>query len=121
MARHAGFAAVASINEETANKILATYFVQVQGPYFVPLPQTVPVGADTVTFAGIIQMDTPTIELHPDPNDLVTTHFSFRTIMKAQVNNNPMRQWTIQFNVTAKTRLIAQVVNSRVVLGVNDP
>ena len=40
MARHGGFAAAATVTEDTVNKVIATYFQQVQGPYFFPYAQT---------------------------------------------------------------------------------
>ena len=116
MARHAGFAAVASVDEDTVNKILATYFRQVQGPYFLPMPTTLGAGASAVTFAGVVGLDPPTVELHANPANLITTHFVFRTTLKAQPAGGTMQTWTLQLSGTGTTVLVTQIVNNQVVL-----
>jgi hypothetical protein len=116
MARHAEFSAAASLNEDTVNKVIATYFQQAQGPFFFPMPQTVGVGANNVTFAGVVQLDPPTVELHANPGNLITAHFTFRTTVRAQPAGAAMQTWTLQFNVTGNTVLVPQIQNNQVVV-----
>jgi hypothetical protein len=120
MARHAGFSAVGSITEDTVNKVIATYFQQVEGPYFFPMPTTVGVGSAAVTFAGILALDPPTVELHENSGDLVTAHFTFRTTLKAQLSGeSQMRTWSLQLDVTGDTQPIAQVSGNQVLVSLN--
>ncbi|MEO9295196.1 MAG: hypothetical protein ABI347_06320 [Nitrososphaera sp.] len=77
MARHAGFAAVATVTEQAANDAVAS-FVRNAGRFFFPAPQTINIGNSTVTIGGILEMLVPRIELHANVNDLVTVHFGFK-------------------------------------------
>lgn len=119
MPRHGGFSAAASITEDTVNKVIATYFQQVQGPYFFPLPTTLGSGAQSVTLAGIISLDPPTVELHPSASNQITAHFTFRTTMKAQVAGGALQTWTLQFTATGATVVSAAVQNTQVVLNIS--
>ena len=115
MARHGGFSAAASITEDTVNNVIATYFRQVQGPYFFPMPTTLGSGANTVTFAGLIELDPPTVELHPNAANLIAAHFTFRTTLKAQIAGGAQQRWIVQFTASGFTLLIPSVVDGQVV------
>ncbi|MGC2109332.1 MAG: hypothetical protein WA655_07430 [Candidatus Korobacteraceae bacterium] len=119
MARHGGFSAAATITEDTVNKVLATYFQQVQGPYFFPLPTTLGSGAQSVTLAGVISLDPPTVELHPSATNEITAHFSFRTTMKAQVAGGALQTWTVQFTATGSTVVSAAVQSGQIVVNIS--
>jgi hypothetical protein len=119
MERHAGFGAVASVTEDTINKVIATYFQAVQGLYFIPMPQSLREDGTTVNFAGILEMDPPTVELHANPADQVIANFTFRTTLRAAADGQPMQSWTLQFTTSGVTQLIPQIQNNQVVVGIN--
>jgi hypothetical protein len=70
MARHAGFAAAATIKEDAANSVIASY-VSKLGPLLFPLPQVVDLGPTRVILGGIFELLPPTLELHANPGDLI--------------------------------------------------
>ena len=119
MARHAGFGAVATVREGTINDAVVSYARQL-GPFFFPLPTPIPIsGCGLVTLVGVAEMLPPVIELHPDPNDRVTVHFTLRSTMRAQVSGQPMKKWTIQLNATIQAGVVTTIEDGRIVLGIN--
>jgi hypothetical protein len=126
VARHAEFAAAATITEEIVNKVLATYFRESRGPFFFPMPSPLGSGPNPVLFAGIIEADPPTVELHQNSANLATIHFTFRCTVKAQLQRDerlnlpasPPRRYTLEFTSTANAPVIPQIVDEQIVLTV---
>jgi len=119
MARHAGFAAAATLTQGLANDIASSYVTYGVGPLFFPLPQTVSVGSTTVTFAGLIQLLAPTLEFHANPGNAVTVHFSFLSTFRAQVNGQPMQSWVVRWDATVSVPLLTTIQGTQIVLGIN--
>lgn len=115
MARHAGFAVVASIRQGEINSQLESFFTNV-GPFFFPLPQTINVGGVPVTFAGVMQVAAPVVELHPNPQDLITVHFAFFSTLNARVAGGQPRKWTVRLDTTVTGRLILAPLNGQITL-----
>ena len=115
MARHAGFGAVASVTEETINQVVLSYVRGLLGPFFFPLPTTV----GPVTFAGLMELLPPTIELHENPNNRVTVHFVFRSTLRAQLAGQPMESWTIEWRDDVQLGLVTTVQLKQIIVGIN--
>src|SRR5215831_13247437 len=111
MARHAGFAAVASITEGMINTILSSYAESIS-PLIFPLPQTITVAGSTVSFAGIVEMDPPVVELHANPVNLITVHLTLRTQFLAQATGVPEKHWTVQLSETLSTNPTTIISNN---------
>lgn len=122
MARHAGFAAVATITRGLIDNIAAAYVEHGTAPTFFPAPTSVAAGGTTVSFAGIFEMLGPTVELHPNPADLVTIHFKFRSSLRARVATSASlryRRYDVEVGGAVNLGLITQIVNNQVVVGIN--
>lgn len=119
MTRHAGFAAVATVTESTINGAIASYVRGLLGPFFFPLPTTIAAGPVTVTFAGLMELLPPTVELHSNAQNHVTVHFTFRSTLRAQVAGQPMQTWAVQWNEDVTAGIIAAPHNGHVVLGID--
>jgi|GEM_PF-3132926 len=85
MATHADFALVASAREAFLNRAIQANFSG--GPFFFPLPQTIIVGGETVTFGGMVQIAAPAVELHPNAQNTARFHFAFFTTFNARVDS----------------------------------
>ena len=120
MPRHAGFGAVATVGEATINDAVVSYARQL-GPFFWPLPNSVPLGGPAVVnLAGVVEMLPPSIELHPDPNDRITAHFTFRSTLRAAPSGQRMKKkWTIQLNATVQAGVVTTIEDGRIVLGID--
>ena len=118
MARHAGFGAVATVIEQTANDAIASY-ARGLGPLFFPLPTTIPAGPITVTLNGIVQMLAPTIELHVNPSNAVTVHFAFRSVLSARYARLTMTRRMVQWNGTVSVGLVTTIQDNRIVVGID--
>ena len=104
MARHAGFGAVASITEDLVNEVISSY-VKKSGPYYFPPPLLYTVGTKTVAINAVVEMFPPKVELHANQNDLITVHFSFKSIIIAQVSDlPPPKKWTVQLQRNSQRR-----------------
>src|SRR5436190_23567205 len=114
MARHAGFAAVASITEGLINSVLASYAESIS-PFLFPLPQTITVGPSAVSFAGVVEMDPPTVELHANPGNLITVHVTFRSQFLAEATGVPQQRWKVQLTDTVTTNVTTLISNNTVV------
>jgi hypothetical protein len=119
MPLHAGFALVAALDQDLANDLIASTLRQRLGPLFFPLPQTIGAGPAAVALAGIVEVMPPRVELHVNPADLVATHFTFESTLRAQPAGGSTTSWRIRFNGTAMIGLIAQVQNDQVVVGLD--
>ena len=119
MARHAGFAAAATITGKTINDVALSVVRDRVGPMFFPMPQTIGVGPLQVSFAGIVRMLAPTIELHANPGNLVRVHVGFESTFRAQVTGQPVQTWSARFTGAVDLGLITSIVTNQVVLGVD--
>ena len=122
MAEHAGYGAVATISEGPINSVLAAY-IQGQGPMFFPAPDSISLGASSVRFAGIFEMLPPTVELKPNPANLVTLHFVFRCRLRAQVvipgTITIFRSYDVELRGAVSAAPIISVQNQSILLGIN--
>jgi hypothetical protein len=120
MSRHAGFAAAATITEDAANAVIASYSRDALGLFFFPLPATVDIGSRTVTFGGVARMLPPVLELRANPDDLVRVHFAFESTLSASVEEQP---WTLRRRVrlsgSADLGVISAVQGDRIALGID--
>jgi len=121
MDRHAGFAIVASLSGGLIDQVAAAYATGLGGPIFFPAPDSITTPAGTVDFAGIFQMLAPHIELHPNPGDLVTVHFKFRSSLRARLAGlfNVWRRNDVEVSGSVQLRLITNIVGTQVVLGID--
>src|SRR5829696_1365369 len=122
MAQHAGYGAVASISEGPNNNVLGAY-VQGLGPMFFPAPDSINFGGSVVSFAGIFEMLPPTVELKPNPGNLVTLHFAFRCRLRAKVDNPGVftifRDYNVELRGAVSLAPFVSIQNQFVVLGIN--
>jgi hypothetical protein len=118
MARHAGFAAVASVTEGMVNSVLASYAESIS-PLLFPLPQTITVGPVAVSFAGLVEMDPPTVELHANPNNLIIVHLTFQSQFLAQATGIPQRRWKVRLSATVSTAVTTVISNNLVLAAVD--
>src|SRR5690348_15368915 len=76
--RLAGFGAVAAVAEFPLNVAITQAIRDGElGPVLAPLPTAVSVLGVTVTFAGLLEVDELSVELHDTPADSIVVHFSF--------------------------------------------
>jgi hypothetical protein len=121
MARHAGFGAVATVTEATINNAIVSYARQL-GPFFFPLPTPVSIGGPLpVKLVGLVEMLPPDVELHANPNDHITAHFTFRSVVRAAVSGQRMKKWTIQLNATVQAGVVTTTEDEQIVVGIDMP
>ncbi|HEV2777975.1 MAG TPA: hypothetical protein VGX25_01115 [Actinophytocola sp.] len=119
MPRHGNFSAAVSITEDTINGVIEKYVVEGLGPFFFPLPTTIQVGPTPVTFAGIIQLLPPTVELHPDPNDVIRLNLALRSTLRAAAPGQPMRTWTVRWQSAVDAAPVINIVAKQFTVGVD--
>jgi hypothetical protein len=120
MARHAGFGAVATITEDATNALIASSWANlVPSTLYLQLPQTVNLGFSSVSFAGLLRIRPPTVELHANPKNLVKTHFVFRSTFMGGIAGQPLKKWTVELRSTVDVALITRVQGQQIVLGID--
>jgi len=119
VARHAGFGVVASVREGFVNDAIANVFSGELGPFFFPLPRSVPVAGHTVTFGGLAQFAAPTFELHDTPGQVITGHFTFFSTFAAQIDSLPEQRFRVRLEASASGRLILAPQDGEVVLSLD--
>jgi len=112
--RHAGFAAVATVTESTINDAVVSY-ARDAGPFFWPLPTSI----GNVRIAGLVEVLPPGLELHPDPNDRVTAHFTFRSMLRTGTSGRRMTARTVQWTAAVQMALITTIEDDRIVVGID--
>jgi len=124
MARHAGFAAVATVGGELINQVMAAYVER--GPMFFPAPTTIPLATANVTFAGVFEMLHPKIDLQPNPGNLVTLQFTFRSSLRSSVQATvlggpsvPERQYDVELRGAVTLAPITSIQNDQLQVGIN--
>ncbi|WP_426518312.1 hypothetical protein ACPPVQ_02545 [Diaminobutyricibacter sp. McL0618] len=111
MARHAGFATAATITERFVDSAIESYLGEYLAPLRFPMPPSITIAGTTVAFDGWLQLLAPTVELHPNPDDLVRTHFGFTGAMSAGVNTPPSQVVTVELDVTVDCRFVSTVAD----------
>ncbi|HEU5266668.1 MAG TPA: hypothetical protein VFU35_08200 [Jatrophihabitans sp.] len=118
MARHAGYGIVASLQHPVINGMLANQFDNA-GPFYFPLPTSVPVGGSTVTLGGVADIAAPTVELHPNPGDNVIVHYAFFSTLRSAVDGGAATTRRVRLDGTATLPFLLGPVNGRILLQVN--
>lgn len=121
-AQHAGFGAVATISG-TLIEDVAWAYVQ-NGPMFFPAPDSITIGQAVVRFAGIFEMMPPTIELQPNPGNLVTIHFAFRCKVRAEIElqgpgSGTFSAYDVELRGAVTLAPIISIQNQQFLLGIN--
>jgi len=119
LARHAGFGTVATITGAAVNEAIASYLGGNLGPIKFPLPGPFTIGATTVTLGGFLQMLPPTVELHPNPADLVRVQFGFKGAVSAQIGSQPSQGFSVELDGKVDCGLLSTVENGQVTLGLD--
>ena len=121
MANHGGFGAVATITKEVAESVLWAYIPQ--GPMYFPAPDSIPVGPATVRFGGIFEMMRPTLGFHAFPANLITIHFKFHSLIRAQVvipgTISISRGYDVELQGSVTLAPIIFIQNQQLFLGIN--
>lgn len=122
-ARHAGFGAVVTATEKVVNDTIASYTFGRLGPYFIPLPPTVTVGPVDVSLSGVLQLLTPTVELHPNAADLVRVHLVLVSTLRAQLPGQPAIKWRVRFttDVDVPPRAVVDSQTHQITIGIDTP
>ncbi len=111
MARHAGFATAATITERFVNSAIESYLGEYLAPLRFPMPPSITIAGTTVAFDGWLQLLAPTVELHPNPDDLVRTHFGFKGALSAGINTSPNQVVAVELDVTVDCGLVTTVAD----------
>jgi hypothetical protein len=120
MARHAGYATAATITEGFVNSAIESYLGEYLAPLRFPMPPSITIAGVTVTFDGFLQLLAPTVELHPNADDLVRVHFGFRGALSAGINTSPHQIVAVELDVTADCRFVSSIADDgQVTLGLD--
>ncbi len=120
MARHAGFGAAATITEDAINSVIAAFVADLlPSTLYFQLPQTINAGLIPVSFAGLVRIRPPSVELHANPLNLVKTHFVFQTTFMGGVFGQSLKKRTVELRGTVDVALITRVQGQQIVLGIN--
>src|SRR6266851_5108100 len=120
MARHAGFGAAATITEDAINSVIAAFVSDLlPSTLYFQLPQTINAGLIPVSFAGLVRIRPPSVELHAKPLNLVKTHFVFQTTFMGGVFGQSLKKRTVELRSTVDVALITRVQGQQIVLGIN--
>lgn len=110
-ARHAGFGAVATASETVVNAVIAAYF-ESAGPYFIPLPTPMTVNALQVALGGVLELLTPVVELHVDPQDHIHLNLGLRGWVTSRVGAGPEERRLLLLSGTVASAVLARVDES---------
>jgi hypothetical protein len=118
MARHAGFAAVATVTQGMINATIAAYCRAEVGPFFFPLPTVIGIPPFAVTFSGLMEMRPPTVELQANPANLVRVHFTFLSTLRAQLGQQQLNA-AVQLGGAVDIAIGATPQDGRIVLAID--
>ena len=121
MARHGGFAAIATVSKDLVESVLWAY-VQT-GPIYFPAPDSIPVGPAQVRFGGIFEMLRPKVDFQPFPANLITIHFAFHSMLQARVDIpgtiSISRGYDVEIHGSVTLMPIINIQNQQLFLGIN--
>jgi len=115
MTRHAGFGAVASIAEAPLNVALTEAIQEGRiGPVLIPLPTTVQVGSVAVNFAGLLEVQSLSLELHEGSGNRIAGRFGFQSTFTYSIGGDPPSTVIATFAGSAAMVLASTIVNKKI-------
>lgn len=120
MARHAGFATAATITEGFVNSAIQSYLGEYLAPLRFPMPPSITIAGVKVMFDGFLELLAPTVELHPNADDLVRTHFGFKGALSAGIDTPPKQLVAAELDATVDCGFVGTVAdNGQVTIGLD--